>query len=412
MKKVINAFFSGTGFEVNNNPYLTSCLFSMASASETQINFGFNGCGVDYGFWGVVFGQGLDAQCLKVINQVQAELKAGHQVTLNVYGHSRGAIAALMLAKQLGQLDPTLLEVNLAMLDPVPGNLITTSSLDPFKISLANKTMNLSDSKTLKNVLALYPYEPLPDIYCHAPLLPTYPAHTNVDADITFGCHSGVEHTWSQDNKFVAGRFYDFLVKHGTQYPANCSQVFNTFSNEQYLENYKRRMLELSKPVARAAHSANGEYIEVNPLLDMASDSKYFNYHHQRLAGVDGSPATRLAIIKQSNSFWQSLNRTAQEYHAASNLLKWGLIGLGFSASLLLSGGFSSISLLALCAANIGFITTFTVVTMMSASTCAVAWQYGLSTLLNWAVERFCYPNYQILAAENVSTDIRRMALL
>jgi hypothetical protein len=92
----------------------------------------------------------------KVIDRIMQEINAGHQITLNVYGHSRGGIAALLLAKQLGRVDKEKLAINLALLDPVPGNSIIISSIDPFKISLANKTMDLSDCKPLRKVLGPY----------------------------------------------------------------------------------------------------------------------------------------------------------------------------------------------------------------------------------------------------------------
>ena len=193
MDKTISVYFSGTAFPIDDNQYLAAYLHTRTKESESQIKLGFNGCGVDYGFNGTIFGSGLDEQCEKVLARVIQEINAGHHVTLNAYGHSRGGIAALLLAKQLGNIDKEKLAINLALLDPVSGNYITTSIIDPFKISLANKTMDLSDCKPLKNVLALYPHIPLPDIQCHAPLLVSYPKETKVDEEVVNGCHSQAE---------------------------------------------------------------------------------------------------------------------------------------------------------------------------------------------------------------------------
>ena len=40
-------------------------------------------------------------------------------------------------------------------------------------------------------MLAIYPYEPLPDLAFHAPLLPKYPDGAAVEEDATLGCHQG-----------------------------------------------------------------------------------------------------------------------------------------------------------------------------------------------------------------------------
>lgn len=136
----------------------------------------------------------MDAQCQQVIWQTESELKNGNFLVLNVYGHSRGAVAALLLAKQLNRIDPAALEINLALLDPVPGNFIITSTLDFLAISLAKKTMDLRACKHLKRVLALYPCEPLNAFAAHAPLFTLYPEHTEVEEEIIPGCHSSAQY--------------------------------------------------------------------------------------------------------------------------------------------------------------------------------------------------------------------------
>ncbi|MBA2710320.1 MAG: hypothetical protein H0U57_07005 [Tatlockia sp.] len=104
MKKYISVFFSGTGFSISDNIYLTGLLYEQTIESETQIKLGFDGCGVEFKTRGVLFANGLDEQCDRVIQRIATEIKNGHEITLNVYGHSRGGAAALMLAQQLSKL--------------------------------------------------------------------------------------------------------------------------------------------------------------------------------------------------------------------------------------------------------------------------------------------------------------------
>jgi hypothetical protein len=114
-----NLFNNTKGKKVNNpntNP--------VSSFSGNEYKMGFDGCGVTNGLSGTLFGTGLEEQCKEVVKYVHSLLKDGKKVILNCYGHSRGGIAALMLAKMLGGFAKDLVEVNLALLDPVPGNLI------------------------------------------------------------------------------------------------------------------------------------------------------------------------------------------------------------------------------------------------------------------------------------------------
>src|ERR1700722_10640788 len=100
---IISCFFSGTSFSYNDRNELAGLLYKHINTDkEGQVAIGFNGCARNYGkFRGGIFGAGLDVQCLEVIARVQAEIKSGNTVKLNIFGHSRGGIAALMLAKQL-----------------------------------------------------------------------------------------------------------------------------------------------------------------------------------------------------------------------------------------------------------------------------------------------------------------------
>jgi len=86
------------------------------------------------------------------------------------------------------------LRLHLLLFDPVPGNQVyTTQYMDPFRYSTGNQAMDVSACEgVLRRVLAVYPYEPLPAITFHAPLVPRYPARgCHVDEVASLGCHQG-----------------------------------------------------------------------------------------------------------------------------------------------------------------------------------------------------------------------------
>jgi hypothetical protein len=198
-KITLTVYFCGTDSSLEKtareNLYgnLASVLYQKTRTEKTHLKRGFSGCGITNGLAGGIFGAGLEKQCLEIREEVVNLLKQGKRVKLNCYGHSRGAIAALMLAKMLGHFDEDFLEINLALLDPVPGNLIISAKLDIFSQTLANQVMDLSQSKNLKRVLSLYTNKPLWAVLFHAPLLPTYPYHSEVKEDVIPGWHNEVQ---------------------------------------------------------------------------------------------------------------------------------------------------------------------------------------------------------------------------
>src|SRR5205814_6686975 len=84
-------------------------------------------------------------------------------------------------------------EVSLVLMDPVPGNLLVSASLDFLNQTLANQALDLSECHTLKNVLAIYTSTPFPSYLFHAPLIATYPRHCSVQTEIVPGMHSDAQ---------------------------------------------------------------------------------------------------------------------------------------------------------------------------------------------------------------------------
>lgn len=162
--------------------------------SPQQFKMGFNGCLFERGFIaGGLFGAGLDKQSLEVVDKVLQLVRKGKAVRLNAYGHSRGAIACLMLAKMLGKFDPNLIQINLVLHDPVPGNLSTTPLVDFRGITLTRQTMDLSECQNIGQVLVLYPHKPFNYFNGHDPLVPKFPVNAAVTEEIIPGGHSAAQ---------------------------------------------------------------------------------------------------------------------------------------------------------------------------------------------------------------------------
>ena len=163
--------------------------------SSSSFKMGFDGCGVVCGLLGTVFAIGLKAQVRSVARRVKELMSGGCSLRVVCFGLSRGGCAGLMLARQLARIDPHKLELSLCLFDPVPGNLLcTVRYLDVCGLSTAAECSDVSSSRPLRSVLALYPYEALSDLLLHAPLLPRYPEAEqgcDVEEDATLGCHQG-----------------------------------------------------------------------------------------------------------------------------------------------------------------------------------------------------------------------------
>jgi hypothetical protein len=221
----LTIYFSGTGHSIENNEMLAGALHSMTLLDKEHAKMGFDGCGVEYGCSGAMFGTGLEEQCEQVVENVIGMLKIGKRVRLNAYGHSRGAVACLLLAKKLGKFDRDILEINLVLMDPVPGNLISSAALDFTHRTLARQALDVSDCRNLTRVLAIYPHEPLPDYAFHAPIIPQYPPYCEVTEEIIPGCHAGAQlmrndiiNGFNNASRITFSMVTQFLVKLGTTF--------------------------------------------------------------------------------------------------------------------------------------------------------------------------------------------------
>lgn len=412
MDKTLTIFFSGTGHRMGDPTTLAALLHNHVETSDSQNTQGYDGCGVRYGaFWGGLFGSGIDKDCHEVIETISKEIQQGNTITLNVYGHSHGAIAALMLAKELGNVDPELVKINLALLDPVPGNFITTATLDTVEISLANKTRDLRGCKNLEHVLALYPYQPLT---AHTPLFCLYPTRTQVEEDVIDGCHStaqfqtliGQDISFSEPSFISFARIINFMRAQGSQFKPfpqlklNDEKIDDTEPatlDRIVLGVYNKINREFSQQdVTRSCHSATGISIRAKSNTtyqqshDEESSPPYYNLHHQQLAGTAKDKETARITIEQSNGILAKIKRAILHYPKTWQTIKWTALGLGLTA-LFVGAGWVSASLVG--AASLFY--TALAISPFVTTAAALAWYNVFKPVIQWIVNSLYYPAYQ-----------------
>ena len=295
---ILSVFFCGTDGQIDPPTTQIGTFAALTNAQdltdqqtdinvdETQFKMGFDGCGTVYGLRGMLFAHGLEQQCDVAVARVNELLTMGKKVKLNLLGLSRGGIAELFLIQKLKHIDCAHLEINALIFDPVPGNLITARKLDFLRQTTANKAIDVSDSKNLNDVLAIYPVEPLPDFAFHAPLMPQYPNHTSVKNMVIPGCHQSalMNYPENQPIKFtdtvaLGSRIshytiYHFLQNHGTQLAASPMLL----DQETILECMQRFTPEQSN---RAIHHRNGK--PGLSIQSIPSSSPYMSREHYRL---------------------------------------------------------------------------------------------------------------------------------
>lgn len=162
---------------------------------QLKLKMEFDGCGVTNGIYGTLFATGLDKQVnsvVEVVNQILTtyadESSSIKRIRIISVGLSRGAMACMKLAIRLSEASfASKVSNSMLLFDPVPGNALWTGF--PYSCVACQDLSNTG--KVLNRVLALYPYEPLPDIAMHAPCFPLYPQKASVEEEVTLGCHQG-----------------------------------------------------------------------------------------------------------------------------------------------------------------------------------------------------------------------------
>jgi len=195
-------FFEGTGNTIH--PLTTQIgLFADACVAEDvtrsseaplegsgPFKMKFDGCGVVNPVTGLLFAWGLDEQVEKVVQRAKQLLRPGvaanSRVRCVAVGLSRGGMACARLA--LAFAEETMLtenvDLSLLMFDPIPGDSVWLKF--PFT---GIRCKDLTECANLRDVLAIYPHEPLPAVAMHAPTLYAYPPNCVVEEDVTLGAH-------------------------------------------------------------------------------------------------------------------------------------------------------------------------------------------------------------------------------
>ncbi|CAJ1405731.1 unnamed protein product [Effrenium voratum] len=255
----------------------------------------FDGCGVTDGFCGTICAKGLRRQCAQVRRQVDSllsELEASaspRRLRVNAVGLSRGGIACAYLAKAMADISGAACELNLLLFDPVPGDLLTVAQLDLFGLTNTWASCDVSSCLCLSRVLALYPYEPLPAIACHAPVLCRFPDHTMVEEEVTLGCHQGALQVHRLGSDLASGlaflRIRRWLMEVGT--PLDHHHLALTVSVKELEESCLQRCTGEAKkqrPSLRCSHSAFSYWGATIVRHSPSSGLRFLNHHHRLLA--------------------------------------------------------------------------------------------------------------------------------
>lgn len=220
----------------------------------------FAGCGVTNGVRGTLFAEGLRDQCAVILNYVDAILERGMTVRLNFVGLSRGGIGGLYLAQELSvdaehRLGRVVL--NALLFDPVPGNLISLAKyVDWLGILNANIAMDVSRCPFFGRVVVLYPYEPLPAIAFHAPLIPTFPEKCEVEHEVILGCHQGALWFHPQPDTCLSfARIRDFLLDCGSELDVSQNIARRLNVPDETLADMLDREVRRVSPSTRSTHS-------------------------------------------------------------------------------------------------------------------------------------------------------------
>jgi len=308
----LTVFFEGTANTIKPLTTQIGLFFTLTDAFDVGGHLGgvalgqprkmaFDGCGVTDGLCGTLCAKGLRHQCGLVRRQVDnllAELQGLQSQTqklkVNAVGLSRGGIACSYLAQVMSDIPASRCELSLLLFDPVPGDLLTVAQLDLLGLTNTFASKDLSNCLCLSRVLALYPYEPLPAILCHAPVLCRYPTHCMVEEEVTLGCHQGALMAYGLQGPHIDLpsslcflRIRRWLIECGT--PLDHRHLDCTVSvrnlEEQCLQRCNAEAKKV-RPSSRCSHSAfsywGASIVRNRPDRGV----QYLNEQHRLLAGV------------------------------------------------------------------------------------------------------------------------------
>merc|ERR1711879_902108 len=104
-------------------------------------------------------------------------------------------------------------------------------------------------------VLVLYPYEPLPALAVHAPLLAQLPQDCEVEVDVILGCHQGALFLRARPETCLAfSRIRDFLLDCGSKLERSQAKRYGLDVPDVDLLQHLERELRRDSPSSRFAH--------------------------------------------------------------------------------------------------------------------------------------------------------------
>lgn len=306
----MNIYFNGTA---NNNVVpnenqqgkitIPAILLKMSIQDENNISQAIEGCGMnnpDYRDCRKIFSFNLVKQVEQVAKEINQKIKS-RNINLNIYGYSRGGIGAFLLCKKLKLISPEKLTINVVVIDPVPGNFISTVQADFWfggYTTLTAGVSDLSDCHNVQTMLLLYMNEPKPHIIsiledqnAFAPLLPSYSKNTKADVDVMRGLH-GHAVRFNSSYGVVNGNSESILVLHRViEFLKNSGAKFDFkkihFENELYQliinptpEKLKQRY-EIQNLLMRKETPYRDMHLSYR--LFSRSGKKYLNKYHQTL---------------------------------------------------------------------------------------------------------------------------------
>lgn len=314
MPKIISVYFNGTD-DKNTIPgqgiITLAALLDRLTVKDDKNHFSMcvNGCGVetqDSRDLGGVFAFHLERQVLNIAKQVEEIINSTEEkVNLNIYGFGRGGAAAFLLSQQLKNISPNRLIINIAAFEPVTGNFITSVYGDMLLgtySTLSAAVADLTDCKSLTNMLVLFTNQPLPDIAVNAPILPAFPTTCNTEIDVTPGYHKLAATFYKKgksvlpvndESAVVFQRIVEFMQKSGTSFNfhrlrLNSNLVYSDESKKDPVDQGLLNIYEnLTKKTAMFDRSKNRSMHLQNTIFTAKSRKKYLNLYHQKLCHVE-----------------------------------------------------------------------------------------------------------------------------
>jgi hypothetical protein len=304
MTKIINVYINGSldsnKMPLNGSISLATLLHHLTVRNDNSLSSCINGCALesyDIRDLYMAFSFHTGAQAARIAREVEQEVNDSEDpIVLNIYGFSRGAIAAFMACLKLKHVDRTQLTINVAAFDPVPLNFERSVKADMFfgtGTTLSSKVADLGTCLNVGEMLVLFTNRPYPGFMGFSPILPSLPDTSHFEVDVMPGKHEDAVAFTLNQGVVSAVNTQSILMFHRiVKFMQNCGTVFD-FSRLQFDENLvvQADSEHLLGFYAEAVHNSAAQHDRSmhlnNKIHTIHSEERiYLNRHHQTLAGV------------------------------------------------------------------------------------------------------------------------------